>query len=256
MAKRFFKRTAKKRSARKSKSFSSKSFRKAVQTVIHKDVETKSAYTFTNAVAFNSGMTVVGDCIQIVPNISRGVDDNERIGQQLRAQKLKIKGFLTASFNYVTASASRIGVRVMIVQPKMYSDLTSILAGSPVWLPTLLKQGGATVAFTGIVNDLQADVNTDAITKYYDKIFYMNAPYVYTSVGVVDTRNTVKFFSKTLNLRNKLMLYDDDINAGLTSTNYNPVMLVGYCHLDGSGPDTVSTQVSMTCDNYLYFEDA
>jgi len=138
----------------------------------------------------------------------------------------------------------------------MYSNYDAIYANATTWQGSLLKKGLATVGFTGIINDLQADVNTDAITVMYDKVFYINTPYMVSSVGGASTYNSVRFINKTLNLRNKLLKYDPFFNSAKTPTNWNPVMLVGYVHLDGSGPDTVSTQVSMTTDCYLEYEDA
>jgi len=234
----------------------SKAFAKKVQSIIHKDVETKSAFTSTTAIAFNSGINSAGDVQIIVPDVQNSTYDNGRIGDQTRGMKLRIKGILTSNLTYNTNSQCRLGVRVFIVQPKMYSNYDAINAYATTWMASLLKKGLSTVGFTGVINDLQADVNKDAITVYYDKVFYINTPYLVTSVGDASTYNTVRFINKTLNLRNKLLRYDSAFNSGKTPTNWNPVLLVGYVHLDGSGPDTVSAQVSMTTDCYLDYEDA
>lgn len=233
----------------------SKPMTKAIQRIIHKDVETKTAYTQQYSVNFNSGIAS-GDALQLIANIGQGTGDNARVGDQIRAQKLTVKGFVISNLTYQSYSNCRLGVRIFIVQPKMYTDLATIQSTASVWTSTLLKKGGTTSAFTGIVPDLMADVNTDAITVYYDKVFYVNTPYVATSVGDLATYNSTKFFSKTINLRNKLMRFDNSINSGLTSTNFNPVMLLGYVHLDGSSPDTVTTQITMSNDCVLYYEDA
>lgn len=234
----------------------SKPMVKAIQKIIHKDVESKSAYAQQYNTSFNSGINSAGDAIQLLPNITQGTTDNARIGDQIRAQRLRLKGFVTTNLTYQSYSNCRLGVRIMIVQPKMYKDLSTILTNATTWMATLLKKGGTTAGFTGIVPDLMADINTDTITTYYDKVFYVNTPYVATSVGDLATYNSVKFFSKSLNLRNKLLRYDSNVNGGLTPVDYNPVMLVGYVHLDGSSPDTITTQIAMSCDSYLDYEDA
>jgi len=234
----------------------SKPMTKAIQKIIHKDVETKSAFTSTTAVAFNSGINSSGDIQIIIPDIQNSTYDNGRIGDQIRAQRLRVKGILTSNLTYTTNSQCRLGVRVFIVQPKMYSNYDAINVNATTWMGALLKKGLSTTGFTGVINDLQADVNTDAITVMYDKVFYVNTPYMATSVGEQSTYNSVKFINKTFNLRNKLLKYDTAFNSAKTPTNFNPVLLVGYVHLDGSGPDTVSTQVSFTTDTYLDYEDA
>jgi len=255
-----FQKRLRRRPARKGRSSKpskpSKAFVKKVQSIIHKDVETKSAFTSTTAIAFNSGINSSGDIQIIVPDVQNSTYDNGRIGDQIRGMKLRIKGILTSNLTYNTNSQCRLGVRVFIVQPKMYSNYDAINANAAAWQGALLKKGLSTVGFTGVINDLQLDVNRDAITVYYDKVFYINTPYLVTSVGDATTYNSVRFINKTLNLRNKLLRYDSAFNSGKTPTNWNPVLLVGYVHLDGSGPDTISAQVSMTTDCYLDYEDA
>lgn len=244
------------------KRFHSKAFTKAVQRIVHKDAETKQMYNSIQDVAFNSAINSVGDLQIIIPNNTQGASDNTRIGDVIRAQKLKIKGFLNTRFSYGTNTyyqACRIGVRLMVVQPKAYTGLLAIQNYATTWLGGLLKKGGTTTGFTGTQSDLMADINTDAITCYYDKVFYVQQPWANTTVGSAGTSplmpvNSVKFFQKTFNLKNKLLKYDFNENNGLTPTNFNPVVIMGYCLLDGSA-DSVNTAVALSYDSYLYFED-
>lgn len=246
----------KKRPKKTMSSKSSKSFVKKVQAIVHRDAETKQSFTSINNVAFNSGINSSGDCLQLIANIAQGTADNARIGDQIRAQSIVIKGAINSNLTFQSYSNCRLGVRLMIVQPKSYNSLSAIQANVSTWSSTLLKKGGTTTAFTGAMNDLWSPINTDAITKYYDKVFYINTPYVASSVGDLSTYNSVKFFRHTFKLRNKLIKYDSSIDSGLTPTNYNPVMLMGYCHLDGSSGDTVTTQVLLSFDSIMNYEDA
>ena len=106
-----------------------------------------------------------------------------------------------------------------------------------------------------------ADVNKDAITVYYDKVFYVQNPFSPAVLfgaqqNLLMPLETCKFFNVNLKLKNKTLKYDSAIDSGLTPTNFNPVMILGYCYLDGSSPDTVTTQISMSFDSYLDYEDA
>lgn len=240
----------------------SKALTKAVQRIIHKDAETKQAYNGIQDLAFNSGINSTGDCQVLIANITQGTGDNARIGDQIRAQKLTMKGFINTRFSYGTNTyyqACRLGVRLMVVQPKAYSGLTAILANATIWQAALLKKGGTTVGFTGTQSDLFADINSDAITTYYNKVFYITQPWANTTVGSAGTSplmpvNSCKFFSKTFNLKNKLLKYDTNFDSGLTPVNYNPIVLLGYCLIDGTA-DSVNTAVALSYDSYLYFED-
>ena len=40
----------------------------------------------------------------------------------------------------------------------------------------IVKKGGTQTAFTGVVSDLYAPINNDAITTYYDKLIYIQNP--------------------------------------------------------------------------------
>ena len=102
-------------------------------------------------------------------------------------------GHILSSLVYTSYSQCRIGVRMMIVSPKHYTAYSAILANSTQWLNTLLKKGTQT-AFTGVVSDLYAPINNDAITTYYDKLIYIQNPYIATNIGEVgDLKRLVNF---------------------------------------------------------------
>jgi len=256
---------AKRAQPRKMRKGPSKGLVKAIKSVIHEQAETKQTYTQQSSTNFNSGINSSADCLQLIGNVSQGTGDNARIGDQIRAQSLKVKGFFISRFTGGAGTTyyqnCRIGVRIMIVQPKAYIGLGAIQANATTWQSTLLKRGGTTTGFTGIIPDLYSDINTDAVTCYYNKVFYVQNPYsnaVFGSAGntLLMPEGTTRFFSKTLKLRNKCLKYDNSIDSGLTSTNFNPVMLLGHCYLDGTSPDSVTTNIAMSFDAYTYFEDS
>lgn len=248
---------------RKGSAKPSKSLAKKIKTVIHAQTETKQAFYPLTLTAFNSGISGSGDAIQIMPNISRGTSDNNRIGDQSRAMSLSLRGhmYLTTSNN--SAANARIGVRMFVVSPKYTPNFTLAQAAAPTWMPTLLKKGGTTTAFTGVISDLYAPVNTDAVTCHFDRVTYITIPYLYQGLGTGsvntlaswDLKDSCKFFNIKLKCKNKLLRYDDSIDP-LLPVNYGPVFLVGYCKLDGSSVDTVSTQLNVAFDSVFNYEDA
>lgn len=247
------KRNYKKRNYRRSKL--SKSFVKKVEAVIRKDVETKSAYRAEAGSGINAAITSATDAFQLVPNIIQGTSDSTRIGDQLRGQSLIIRGHFNTALSYTGSTTCRLGVRMMIVTPKQYNNFAQVQANAAIWLQYLLKKGATTSAFTGLITDFYADINTDAITVHYDKKFYINTPYLQTAVGDTGIFNSVKFFSRRIALKNKLLRYDSNIDSGLTPSNYSPVLLIGYVKLDGTAPD-VNTHISLNYNAYLRYEDA
>lgn len=233
----------------------SKSFVKKVKAVFASQVESKQAYRNESVANINATITTAADAFQLLPNVTNGVTDHHRIGDQVRAQRLTIKGHIVSNLTLTGITQSRLAMRMMIVVPKQYSNFAQIQANAVTWLPLLLKKGATVTAFTGIISDLYAPINTDAITCYYDKVTYIQSPYVATAVGDISVHNSTKFFSKTLKIKNKLLKYDSNIDAGLTPSNYNPVLLLGYVKLDGTAPDA-NNQLNLSYTATLDYEDA
>lgn len=242
----------------------SKPMTAAIQKITHGDIENKQAFNTLDLTAFNSGINSTGDAIQIVPNISVGASDNQRIGDQLRVQRLSIRGHIISAFSIPNAQSNcRIAVRMMIVQPRYISSYPIAVTNATTWMGGLLKKGGVTTGFSGTISDLYAPINSDFVIKYYDKVMYLPTPLSYAGTGTTnvntlgsfDISKTVKFFNINLKLRNKLLKYDSTI-SNLLPTNYSPVFLLGYVHLDNTSPDIVSTQVSCAFDASLLYEDA
>lgn len=249
----YAKKFAKKRAAKPSKTFVKK-----VQKVIHADVETKQAYHIMAPTNFNSGIDAAGDAIRILPNISQGTAENNRIGNQLKAQNLTIKGCVSWSPSVGTFGSfanARLGVRLFVIQPRNYSEIGEVLANTSTWMPTLLQKGGVAAPFTGAINDLWAPLNSDAFIKYYDRVFMINGTYQATAVGYSQLLGATKMFNIALKCRNKTIKYENSISTN-NPMNYAPVFCIGYSHLDGSGPDTVSTAITVQWDTVFNYEDA
>lgn len=237
----------------------SKNLVKVVQKIIHKNVETKQGYHERATASYNSGINAVGDATRVLPNIGRGTSDNERIGDQITTRSLSIKGAIVynpSTGQYGTFGNARIAVRLMVVQPRQYSNLDDVQNNAPTWTASLLKKGGSTSAFNGNLGDLWAPINTDQVIKYYDRIIYMDAPYQATAVGSTLMGKSTKLFSINMKLKNKILKYDSSVSGGVQPTNYAPVVLLGYAHMDGSAPDTLTTAVQLTYDTIMNYEDA
>lgn len=236
---------------------STRIFKKKVLAIIHKNTENKQGFRYQNTTSYNSGIDTSADIAFLVPNVAQGPEENARNGDRIRAQKLTLKGILQMNLSYAnTYSGCRIGVRVFVVQPKLFTNQPSILANANNWLPYLLRKGASSLPFSGVISDLACPVNREMITCYYDKVFYMTIPYMATAAGQQETYHSTKFFNKTFKLRNKELKYNSNYESNLQPTNYAPVIIVGYVHLDGTAPDVVNQQLTMSWDSILDYEDA
>lgn len=250
------KRLYKRKSTYKSK-MPTKALTKAIQKVIHKDAETKIANVTFDA-QFNSAATSSGDIIKVLPDIPQGGDNAQRIGDQLRGQKLMVKGHLILGQPYNTQVAeARIGVRMMIVSPKRFPSYSDAVVNSANWLNSVLTLGANEIPLDGTVRSLYLPVNHNSVTCYYDKVVYLTLPFVNgtTTSTSQDLHHSVKFFSTSFNLKNKLMRYDN-LSPANQPNNYGPCFLFSYVHLDGNIPDTTNTLLTASFVTTFLYEDS
>lgn len=239
-----------------------KAFKKKVLSVIRDQSETKQAFLVQGTTDFNSGISGAGDCLKVIPNIVRGTADNQRIGDQIRATSVNIRMILQMLPQNIGQNdgVRKIAARVMVVTPKSYPNWATASTNTSSWMPTLLKKGGTTTAFTGAIDDLYAPKNTDAITFHYDKVHYFNQSTYGQSTGsglVAFTQDKlVRFLNIKLKCRNKLVKYDDNVDTGLTPVNLGYFVVIGYVFVDGTSPDLVSTRIRAQYDATFNYEDA
>lgn len=255
----------KKKPAKSTKKTLKKTEKKIVRMVSRK-IEDKQAITYSNATFFNSSVDSSADMIQILPNISQGVADNQRIGDQITAKSLRLKGFIrflpqpTNTVN--TTHYGHVGIRMMVLSLKQSSNYTTNnnLLSNP--LASLLRKGGTTVGFTGAISDLMAPINTDIFTKHYNKVIYVNQSYVITGDGstnpkvAIDVSKLVRFFNIKINCRRKQLKYDNSTSAGLLPTNFAPFFVAGYSYMNGDPPDYTTTNLQISYDSIFDYEDA
>jgi len=244
---------AKKRANRKP----SKSLVKIIQKQIHKDIEDKSKNVNYDLTAYNSSITLGPDASKVIPSIAQGTDNGERIGDKIRMKSINIRGHMILSAPSIgNQSNCRIGVRLMVVQPKRYSNDTDVTTYFNNWMPYLLDNGVSSNAYTGAIKDLYTPINRDAITVYYDKVHYLSSTnvVVLSSVGVAneDLRYTTKMFNIRIPCK-KVLTY---LDGNETPQNFAPMVILGYSKLDGSSADTIATNVSMAYVSACRYEDA
>lgn len=242
-------------------------FKKMVQSVISQDVETKMAYysqSNSSLTGFNSGINSTGDYLRLVPLISKGTADNERVGNQVKAQALSVRGYMRATINSnsgIGTGLPQMVVRVFCVSLKEKSAWNNITS-STTPLTSLLDKGGTTTAWTGILSDIYAPVNRNIFTVHDDKLYYLTQsqligqPDATDPVIATDTREAVRFFKFNIKCKDKLIRYDDIIESGTSPTNFNPFLLIGYAYLSGEAPDTVSTNLYTNYITTFKYEDA
>lgn len=240
-----------------------------IKAVMAKNVETKQAYRNNgdSLVWFNSQIDSASDMQQLLPNIAKSVNDNGRIGDQIKAKSLTLSGYMryaplpTTSSAINTSTYSNIVARLMVVSLKLRPNYPDINQGYNS-LNFLLKKGGTAVGFTGKLTDIYAPINTDLWTLHHNETHYISQDMLYQPStaslvgGMTNMRDLVKFFNIKIPCKNKILKYDDNVNGGETPTNFGPVMVIGYAYLNGALPDSVSANLAVQYSTVFNYEDA
>lgn len=239
--------------------------KKIVKQVNKERTENKEAYHTSNSSSLtfvNGGINSTADMLQIVPNVTQGTGDASRVGDQCRIQNFSIKGYLKLNINqsFNSTTLPSVIARLFVVSLKTKPNYTEA-SSSATPLSGLLKKGGSTTGWTGVLSDIYANVNSELWTTHYDKVFYLNQPFLLQPPTLnaislpVDIKNTIKFFHIKLKCKDKLIKYDSNISTGLLPTNYGPMLLLGYAFADGSSVDLASN-LGLHFDSYMSYEDA
>lgn len=238
-----------------------KAIRNVVKSVIRKEAETKLVSTRQDQ-SFNSSISGAGECYPVMPGISQGTDDYQRIGDKVRGRWLYIKGHLqyNAAYlntpganNYVPPST----VRLMILSQKNIKSNAQL--GTPgVDVVHLLKDNvgtGVGRAYVGAMTDNLAPINRDLFKVHMDRKVKMNAIYQSSDGSGTGSWIGQRAYYFTCRIKLPATLYFDDTN-GDNPNNFAPFFCMGSVLEDGSSPFSVQTPYRVTFLSTAYYEDA
>lgn len=251
----------------------SKKFAKMVNKVISKKAESKQVSYNLGLTSFNGGVNSAGDVLRIVPSLSQGVSEGDRIGDTVSAQKIDVRGhfFISVvptvsnsggSFSPAIPANARLMIRAFICSVKKYGNYDDVVANSGGWMSNFLKNGSSSQALNGTIESMYLPVNTDVITVHKEIKKYITVPVIssaftpvsptaYALAASFSPTDSVKFFNASLKCK-KTFKYDD---TNFSPQNYAPFMVISYAHLDGSAADVLTTAISATYVSTLHYED-
>ena len=164
-----------------------------------------------------------------------------------------------------SAGRSRLGVRVLCFSVKAYPDGASAIANTQDWIHSLLRHGSNVKAFNGTIEDYLLPLNTDVVTVHMDKRFTITQPFLWntslspdgTTIPVQQAYST-KTWRANIKCKNKVLKFSAPAEltpSGSIPNNWGPLFALGYCHLDGSAPDQLTTAVSNSFLSTIRYED-
>lgn len=241
-----------------------KAVRAIAKAVVKKEAEDKFV-SDARDVSFNSTIASAAECYTVMPQISIGTGDFQRIGDKVRGKYLYIKGQVQYSEAYLNTLTQQymppVTCRVLILSQKNIKVGGDV--SSRVDTAHLLKDNvgtGTARAYVGTQWDNEAPINKDLFKVHMDKKIKMNfIRYDYFAGGgnAVQSQVVGNDRTKTFYCRIKLpaTLTFDDGNSNWAN-NFAPFLCFGSVCDDGSTPYTAGTPFNVRWLSTAYYEDS
>lgn len=236
--------------------------KRIAKSVVSRASETKFV-SLRQDQSFNSSISSAGECYPVMPQITQGTDDYQRIGDKVSGRTLYIKGHIQYNAAYMNTPGANnytppSTVRILILSQKNIKSNLQIPSAPGVDVSNLLKDNvavGTGRAYVGAMTDNLAPINKDLFKVHFDKKVKMNA--VYQSSDGTGTGGWIGMKAYYFSCRIKLpkTLYFDDTN-GNNPNNFAPFFCLGSVLEDGSSPYSVQTPYRVTFLSTAYFDDA
>jgi len=233
-----------------------------VKKELHKELEDKYAVlanaapaspfaqTFTCAIDANS------KCYPVLPQVSQGSGDFQRVGDRLTPKSLVVKFTMTCSGSPTTNSSEQLWGRLFVLQDKSIRNMTALQAiagvqpGTPISTQLIDYGNGLHGAYTGQPYSNNFRVNKRQYRVYHDKLIkfqrgYGTLPQAANPVAWVgDQIYTSPLATHQMTLRipcPKVLLYSAE--ADIWPSNFAPFFCFGY-----QDPQALTTHLEAEMD--------
>lgn len=237
--------------------------RKIAKAVVKRETEDKYVST-QGAVLFNSSITSSSECYPMIPQITEGTGDFQRIGDKVRGKYLYIKGYLQYNLNYLEFSTGNqylppVTARVMILSQKNVKVGNDV--STRIDVAHLLKDNvgtGTARPYNGGLLDNLAPINKDLFKVHMDKKIKLNWVQRGDQTNTGDTgfgigNDRTKYFRCRIKLPASMTFDDGNLDW---PNNCAPFLCFGAVNDDGTTKYTVGTPFRLGWISTAYFEDA
>ena len=227
---------------------------KPVDTLVKKQIKSSTEthqqgyyfrpYQFTNRITDNPNQRIW----QIIPEIARGTERDDRTGSRLKVVNLNVKGriYIPAGDNPLVGNDDRaeIYVRLMCLSWKMCHNLADIQQNwnvNETLNDDFFKLGGSGTSPQGTYQDMLYPINRDVFTVHFDKVMKLQRNYGYfpdptSTSGAATQKSASREFNFNIKCKNKKLKYMNE--AATLPMNYCPFLCAQFCYSD-SGPSSL-----------------
>jgi len=189
------------------------------------------------------------DLDAMLPIVSPGVGDFERVGVRISPKSLVVRGTI-----YIAESDMDINRPIEVrLLGFTQNDIRNCASVSSVNTGNLLRgYSGATTDYDGTLSHQILPLNNKLFKKIFDKKIKLSEQYSGGVDSPADVRTSAYHYSFKVKCP-KVLKYDGTDNY---PNNFAPFMAVGYCYLDGTAPESVLANVYNDSHCHLIYEDA
>jgi len=216
---------------------------------------------------FNSPISTQADWYRVLPQLSQGVDVDQRIGNVVIPSKVRLHLNCKFSKNSNDSNARDITVVVYVLKAKGQNQYlipgggsTSAPIGGNLVLnynSYLDKGDGTDTAFSGYWRDSTLPINREAVVLHNKRTFRLYKP-----AGVLNSNESPTAVSSAQEKLHHSMHFDfkpkklkyDTVSAVLP-TNFAYCFAVGYYYNDGTAPDTGGGLLQVSARTEMWYKD-
>lgn len=211
--------------------------------------------TLQDFTAFTSGITSTNEIYGLIPDMSQGDDDFQRIGNTIQPVSLTTK--VNLALNSTTSQSVYADVYFLTSKTVKDFNLTNAILTAQ-----LMNVGdGTNAAYDGTSYTAMLPINKSEFTVLAHKRVLLQKgsgdPNTALSGAGLPSTNTfsyIKSFSQKIKLPSKLT-YEDA--SRLQPSNSFPFMVVGFCGTDVNGNlAPITARVFVQAQSHLYYKDA
>lgn len=238
----------------------------ALRKAINRTDETKYISTELTNLSYAAPIGSANDCVPLVPKISQGVDDFQRIGRKVKPTRSYVDVYLGFTPNLdgtALQTSQQIYAVIYVVTSKIWKNFNSLPIGPGIFNGLLDNGDGTSGPFQGSLSDLSKPVNRDefrGLKRYVVKLTRNPGLQNEASVAGGGLSTNLHTMSGRLRIPVKLpALHYDDYTTTTTGgypVNVAPVMCIGWCYTDGSMVGLEDPNLHVYARQHVWFKDA
>lgn len=238
----------------------------AIRRAIARNDETKYIATQIADLNYTAPIGTAADCVPLVPKITQGNDDFQRVGRKVTPVRSYVDVYLGFNQNIDGSplqTSQQIYAVLYVVTSKIWKNYNSLPTGPGIFNNLLDNGDGTSAPFQGSLTDLAKPINRDqfrGLRKIVVKLTRNPGLQNNATVAGGGTSTNMHTMSARVRIPVKLpSLHYDDYNsttAGGYPVNSAPVMCIGWCYTDGSLVGLADAVLHVNARQHVWFKDA